>query len=250
MNIVKVGGNQLDEVGFIERFARKIAALNEPVLVVHGGGKAISELQQQLGQTPQKVEGLRVTDEQGLAVTQMVLSGSVNKRLVQALLSCGVQAVGLSGVDAGLLRCSRKRYGGRDLGLVGEVKAVNSSLLRLLLAAGYTVVVSPVSLGYDGQIYNVNADEAAGAIAGALGADCAWFISNVAAVLDAGMRPIELLYLREAQRLISEGVIRDGMTPKVRTALQVVEAGVRQAIITNVEGFENGRGTRFLRSLV
>lgn len=249
MNVIKIGGNELDEPGFVQRLAEIVSLLPEPAIIVHGGGKAIGALQQQLGLVPQKIDGLRVTDEPSLAVAQMVLSGQVNKQIVQALLQRGVQALGISGVDAGLLRCRRKRYGQHDLGFVGEIELVNTAALEALLAAGFTLVVSPISLGTDGAIYNVNADEAAGAIAASLRARTAWFVSNVAAVLDQERRPIELLYAHEATRLIDNGAIRDGMVPKVRTALDVVSSGVDEVVITNIDGLQNGTGTRFIRSM-
>lgn len=248
VEIIKVGGNELDEAGFVERLAQAVAARLGSVIIVHGGGKAIGDLQEKLGLAPKKVDGLRVTDAPSLAVAQMVLSGAVNKRIVQALLACGVQALGVSGVDAGLLRCQRKRYGTVDLGLVGEIGEVNTPALRRLLEAGFTPVISPISLGVDGAIYNVNADEAAGAIARALAAPKAWFVSNVDGVLDEERRLIAALTGEEALRLIESGAIRDGMVPKVRTAVDAVACGVAEVVITNIDGLQRGAGTRLIRS--
>ena len=250
MNLIKVGGNELDAPGFMERLSQAVAAVDGPTLIVHGGGKAIGELQEKLGIRPQKIDGLRVTDNASLDVAQMVLSGSVNKRIVQALLNAGIAAVGLSGVDGGLLRCAPKRYGDYDLGLVGQIEAVNATLLETLLASGHVVVVSPVSLGQNGAIYNVNADEAAGALAEAIAAKTVWFISNVAAVLDDNGLPIDVLYQHEAARLMENGVIRDGMIPKVQTALEVVASGVPEVFIADIDGLFERRGTRFIRSLI
>lgn len=249
MNVIKVGGNELDEPGFMSRLAEAVGDLAEPTVLVHGGGKAIGELQEKLGIPPQKIDGLRVTDEASLAVAQMVLSGSVNKRLVQALMNRGVQAIGLSGVDGGLLRCTPKRYHGHDLGLVGQITQVNTKSLETLLASGFVVVISPISLGLDGAIYNINADEAAGAIASALRVKKVWFISNVSAVLDQDRQPIEVLYHHEASRLIADGVISNGMIPKVRTALEVVASGVPEVFIADIGGLVQGAGTRFIRSI-
>ena len=249
MNVVKVGGNELDNTDFVTQLAGAVAALGEPAIVVHGGGKAIGDLQERLGLTPRKVDGLRVTDEPSLGIAQMVLSGNVNKRLVQALLQRGVQAVGLSGVDGGLLRCQKKIYMGHDLGLVGHIVEVNALILDALGQYGFTAVVSPISLGLDGAIYNVNADEAAGAIASNIGAKKVWFISNVAAVLDQDRKAIGVLTQDQASGLIENGVIRDGMLPKVRTALEVVASGVPEVIIANIDGLMHGAGTRFIRSV-
>lgn len=250
MNVIKVGGNELDNPGFIHRLASIVKASAIPVVIVHGGGKAIDHLQERLGLEAQKVEGLRVTDESSLEVAQMVLSGSVNKEIVKTFLEQGVQAVGISGVDAALLRCKKKDFANVDLGFVGQITKVNTRFLNTLWEQGYTVVVSPISLGEDNRFYNVNADEAAGAIAAAVGAERVWFISNVGAVLDDEGRAIGKLYHRDALRLIERGTIRDGMIPKVRTALDVVAAGVPEAVIANIEGLSTGSGTRFLRSMI
>jgi acetylglutamate kinase len=154
----------------------------------------------------------------------------------------------MSGVDGGLLRCEKKVYQGHDLGRVGEISIVDHRILELLAKNGFTVVVSPISLGIDGLIYNVNADEAAGAIAAAVSARKVWFISNVAAVLDRKMEPMNSLTPSTAAQLIEDGTIRDGMIPKVRTALDVVSAGVAEVTIANVEGLIQGGGTRFVQA--
>lgn len=245
MEVVKIGGNEIDEPSFLPRLAQALSRLEQPVAIVHGGGRAIAGMQIRLGLEPRKVDGLRVTDDQSLQVTQMVLSGDVNKRIVQALLEHGIPAVGLSGVDGGLLRCERKRYKQQDLGWVGHIVKVERRVLDLFAGEGFTPVISPVSLGLDGAIYNVNADEAASAIAAALGAPKAWFISNVAAVLDDNGQPIDGVTADQAARLIENGAIRDGMIPKVHAALELVASGVSEVIITNIDGLRAGGGTRF-----
>lgn len=245
MEILKIGGNEIDDPSFLPRLAQAIAGMDQPVALVHGGGQAIAGMQTRLGLEPRKVDGLRVTDDQSLQVTQMVLSGDVNKRIVQALIKHGVPAVGLSGVDGGLLRCERKRYKEQDLGWVGHIVKVERRILDVFSGEGFTPVISPVSLGVDGAIYNVNADEAASAIAAAVGASRAWFISNVAAVLDERGKPIEAITAGEANHLIGNGAIRDGMIPKVNAALELVAAGVLEVIITNIDGLPTGGGTHF-----
>lgn len=246
MNVIKIGGNEMAEPSFLPRLADAVASMTQPVAIVHGGGKAIGDLQTKLGLAPRKIDGLRVTDDQSLQVTQMVLSGDVNKRIVQALLHRGVQAIGLSGVDAGLLRCTRKEYQGHDLGWVGQIVDVDRRVLDLLGGQGFTPVISPVSLGRDGAIYNVNADEAASAVAEALGAAQVWFVSNVAAVLDTNGLRIDALTQAEATRLIDNGAIRDGMIPKVRAALTLVAGGISEVIISDIDGLLAGSGTRFV----
>ena len=246
--VLKIGGNEIDDDEFLERLADAVGALRaaaEPVLV-HGGGKEIARLQQALGLEPRFVEGLRVTDEASLAVAEMVLSGAVNKRLAALLVARGIAAVGLSGVDGGLLRVRRLQHPSGDLGWVGEVAEVQPLLLQLLLSRGIVPVVSPISLGLDGRRYNVNADHAAMALAKALGARSLAFVTNVPGVLREG-RVVGRLTAGEAERWIAEGVIGGGMVPKVRAALQVVAGGVPEARIVDLEGLATGGGTRFER---
>ena len=210
--VIKIGGNEMNAPGFLEELAAQLARLAaaEPLVVVHGGGQDIAALQARLGLEPVKVDGLRVTDAESLAVAQMVLSGHTNKHVVRALLAAGLDAVGLSGVDGGLLRCRKKAHPTVDLGLVGEVTAVRVDLITRLLDAGTLPVISPISLGEDGQIYNVNADEAAGAIAQALPAQALDFVSNVPGVLQDG-RLLSTLSPTQAEALISQGIIDGGM---------------------------------------
>ena len=215
------------------------------MVIVHGGGRAIADMQARLGLPTVKVDGLRVTDAESLSVTQMVLSGKTNKLVVVALLAVGVQAVGISGVDGGLLRCVKKVHLSLDLGFVGQIVTVSARIVQSLLDQDVVPVISPVSLGVDGQVYNVNADEAAGAIAAALKARVLTFISNVPGVLDQDEQPIARLTTSQTEQLIQSGIIRDGMIPKVRTALEVVEQGVVGARIVNLDGLVGDFGTHF-----
>ena len=242
MKIIKISGNELDNPHFLADFAQTIACLPRPALIVHGGGKAIAELQMRLGLAVVKVDGLRVTDTESLEIAQMVLSGQTNKRLVAALLAAGVAAIGLSGVDGGLLNCHKKQHHLMDLGFVGQISRVNVGLLRQLLAQELTIVLSPISLGEDGQIYNVNADEAAGAVAAALAAEQLDFVSNVPGVL-AGPTMLSTLTVAQAEQMIGEGIIRGGMVAKVWAALDAVRQGVGRVRIVNLAGLKTGGGT-------
>ena len=244
--IIKIGGNEMNAPGFLEELAAQLAQLEaaEPLVVVHGGGQDIAALQARLGLEPVKVDGLRVTDAESLAVAQMVLSGHTNKHVVRALLAAGLDAVGLSGVDGGLLRCLKKAHPTVDLGLVGEITAVRAALLTRLLDAGTLPVISPISLGEDGQIYNVNADEAAGAIAAALSAGALDFVSNVPGVL-AGGELLPALTTISAEALIADGTVTGGMIPKVRTALDALGRGVPRVRIVNLAGLSASGGTVF-----
>ncbi len=235
MQVYKIGGNELSDPEFLAALAQAVAATAKPVVIVHGGGRAIADLQAKLGLKAVKVDGLRVTDAASLAAAEMALSGQANKLIVKALLAAGVDAVGLSGVDGGLLRCRKKVYPTADLGLVGEIVQVRTELVELLAKRGITAVISPISLGLDGQTYNVNADEAASAVALALHADMLHFISNVPGVI---YKDAVLAELTPAQTedLIARQIIRDGMVPKVRAALAAVERGIPQARIGNLSG--------------
>jgi acetylglutamate kinase len=245
MQVLKIGGNELSDSDFLKKLAQTVVSLDEPVVIVHGGGRAIADMQARLGLQTVKVDGLRVTDAESLAVTQMVLSGQTNKTIVVALLSAGVQAVGISGVDGGLMRCVKKQHLEADLGFVGHIVQVHPHIIQTLTVQGIVPVISPISLGLEGQVYNVNADEAAGAIATALQAKVLSFISNVPGVLDQDDQPIPQLTSAQTERLIQRGIIRDGMVPKVKAALSVVDQGVANVRIVNLNGLVEGQGTLF-----
>ena len=247
MRVLKIGGNELGDDGYLARLATAVSDIitrtKQPVVIVHGGGKAIADWQRKVGLQPRKIDGVRVTDAASLQVAEMVLSGQINKAIVAALLAVNVDAIGLSGVDGELLRCQKKSHPTADLGLVGEIVAVRVGLLQELAAMGLTAVISPISLGLDGQTYNVNADDAASAVAGAMAADQLDFISNVRGVLQDGAVIGELTAVK-TESLIADGTINGGMIPKVRNALAVVADGVPQARIVNLEGLSEG-GTIF-----
>jgi len=240
--VLKIGGHQVDDAAFLTGLGEVVAGLEALPVIVHGGGKEIAALQRRLGLQPRFIEGLRVTDEESLAVAEMVLSGRVNKRLVVALLRAGVQALGLSGVDLGLVRVERLTLPGGDLGRVGRPVAVRAEVLRTWLERGIVPVLSPISLGADGP-YNVNADQVAAAVAVALKAEEMVFVTDVPGVLMDGTLLPELTPA-QARRLIEQEVIAGGMVPKVRAALEGLEQGVRQVRITNLDGLRTGQGTR------
>ncbi len=248
MQVIKVGGNELDDPAFLVGLAQAVRQIQEQAgetaVLVHGGGKAIADLQGRLGIVPQKVDGLRVTDAESLMVAELVLSGLSNKVIVRAMLAAGVTAVGLSGVDGGLLHCRKKLHPTADLGFVGEIVTVNVGLIQQLAGGGFTAVISPISLGVDGRPYNVNADEAAAAVAKALGATMLNFVSNVPGVLQNGAI-LPHLTIAQTEQLVANGVITDGMIPKVRAACTAVSQGIPQARIVNLAGLATGGGTQF-----
>ena len=241
--VLKIGGNELDDASFVSALAEVVAALRPVPVLVHGGGKEIGIIQKALGGEPRFLDGLRVTDDIALQAAEMVLCGSVNTRLTTALIEAGADAQGLSGVDRGLIRVEKQAHPAGDLGWVGKPVAVRGELIEALLTAGVVPVVAPISLGPGGP-YNVNADEAAGAIAAALGNAEVVFVTNVAGVLVGGERVAQLT-TAEVEQLITDGIITGGMIPKVRSALAALTAGVRAARITNLAGLADGAaGTR------
>lgn len=249
--VLKVGGNELDDPDFLVGLVNAVAAVrNEghaPV-IVHGGGKAVTDLQTRLGLKEQRVEGLRVTDAASMDVVEMVLSGLMNKRIVRALVNAGLRAAGISGVDDGTIYVEKMWHPLGDLGRVGEVQDVDDHLLRTLIAADIIPVVSPVSFGaLDALSYNVNADHAATAIAAKLGAIKLVFISNVPGILVAD-RVVRAVTASQAEQWIDEGIIFGGMIPKVRSAVEAVRNGVAQAVITNLAGVQDGTGTGVIGS--
>jgi acetylglutamate kinase len=220
VTVIKVGGNEVDEPCWVQKLARAVADHRGHVVIVHGGGKEVTALQRTLGAEPEWRDGLRVTSNEAMRAVSMVLSGVVNKRLVSALVSSGVEAVGISGEDGGLLRAKVARGGA--MGRIGEIEHVRGELLRAWLGQGLTPVVSPVSRGPDGQALNVNADDAAAAVAAAMEAEELLFVSNVPGVLD-GSRTLELISTDGVEAMIADGTANGGMAPKLRAAARAAE---------------------------
>jgi acetylglutamate kinase len=242
--VIKIGGHELDSDAFLSSLAAAVRALAEPVVIVHGGGKEISLLQERMGLTPRYWNGVRITDRESLALVEMVLCGTANKRLVRYLVNGGIEAQGLSGVDRGLIRAERMHHDEIDMGFTGEVVSVRGEVVHELLAAGVTPVIAPICLGADSS-YNVNADHVAGAVASAIGASRVIFLTNVEGVLVDGQVAASLTP-EQVQGLIADGTIFGGMIPKVQTALAALALGVPQAVITNLNGLQNQGGTTFL----
>jgi len=244
--VIKIGGNEIDDVAFLTELAITVHALVVPAIIVHGGGKEISDMQQRLGIEPRYLDGVRVTDAPSLAIVEMMLCGLINKRLVRYLVAEGVEALGMSGVDRGVVRAHKMPHPSVDMGFTGEVESVRGEVLRELLDGGVTPVLAPICLG-ESSAFNVNADHVAGAVAAAVGAERVVFITNVEGVLvDGQVEPV--LMADEAERLITAGTIFGGMIPKVRTALGALESGVPQVAITNLTGLKTHGGTIFTKS--
>ncbi|MFQ5612659.1 MAG: acetylglutamate kinase [Anaerolineae bacterium] len=243
MQVLKIGGNELDDPDFVKGLVGAVRSLAQAPVLVHGGGKEIQQLQQRLGLEPQYIEGLRVTDQESLGLVTMVLTGRVNKRLVAAFLAGGVDAFGMSGIDRASIEAVKLRHPRGDLGQVGRVVAVRSEVFLRLLDDGVMPVVSPLCYGPDGSIFNVNADHVALALARELGAEALAFVSNVPGVLDADGRLLDRLTPADVETLIAGGTISRGMIPKTRAALEAIEGGVAAVRITDLAGLKDGAGT-------
>ena len=232
--VIKYGGSAMVDSQLKKSVIRDIAMLKylgiNPI-VVHGGGKEISALLARMGKESVFVDGLRVTDSETASVAEMVLSGSIGKSLVENLESMGIKACGINGKDGHTMMA--KKLGdekGRDLGFVGEIEKVDVSLIKTLIDADYVPVISPVGVDSYSQTYNINADYAASAIAGALHAEKLVFLTDVEGILKDKNDPssiISRMNADEAKRLVHEGVIKGGMIPKVECCLDALEKGVQ-----------------------
>lgn len=229
--VVKYGGSAMLDKTLEESVIKDVALLKlvgmQPV-IVHGGGKEISRWIDRVGKETEFVDGLRKTDQETMEIAEMVLN-RLNKYLVQMIERLGVKAVGISGKDGGLLQVERKMPNGKDIGYVGDVKKVDSLILDTLLANDFIPVIAPVGLGEDGETYNINADDAACAIAEALGAEKLAFLTDVEGVyLDPEDKSslISVMSLKHADKLIGDGTISGGMLPKVNNCIEAVKAGV------------------------
>lgn len=230
--VVKFGGNAMGDDEAMAEFARDVVLMKQvgmnPV-VVHGGGPMINEMLAKLGIKSDWVRGKRVTDKATVEVVEMILSGLVNKRIVQAINDQGGRAVGISGKDDDLMVCEADDP---ELGFVGRPVEMNVQIVRDLYGAGLIPVIAPVATGVnDNETFNVNGDTAAGAIAGALQADRLLLLTDVAGVKNKAGEVITQMSPDEVHALIDDGTISGGMIPKVETALKAVKEGVRAVVI-------------------
>ena len=236
--VVKYGGNAMTEEHLKNSFASDIALLKligiNPI-VVHGGGPQISKMLSELKIDSEFVDGNRVTDLKTMAVVEMVLGGQVNKEIVSLINRYGGKAIGLTGKDGNLLLAKKALFknasGERtneplDLGQVGEITQVQTQVLTSLIESNFIPVVAPIAIGEDGSSYNVNADTAAAKIAEFLNASKLILLTNVKGILDSNGETIKKIDKKEVSRLINSEVINEGMIPKVRGALEAIEAGV------------------------
>lgn len=259
--VVKYGGSAMVDEELKKQVIEDVTLLKlvgfKPI-IVHGGGKEISRWVSKVGMEPKFINGLRVTDEATMELAEMVL-GKVNKELVQLVQGLGVRAIGISGKDGGLLKVTKKYSGGEDIGFVGEVQEVNAAILWDLLEKNFLPIVCPVGLDDKFHTYNINADDAACAIARAMNAEKLAFLTDIEGVYKDPKNPetlISELQISEARNLMEEGFIGGGMLPKLNNCIDAIENGVSRVHILDgriahcllLEIFTNkGIGTAILR---
>ena len=258
--VVKYGGSAMVDEQLKKQVIQDVALLKlvgfKPV-IVHGGGKEISRWVKLSGKEPEFINGLRKTDEDTMEIAEMVLN-KVNKSLVQLLEQIGVSAIGISGKDGGMLKVDKKYSDGQDIGFVGEVKEVNAKIIYDMLEKDFLPVICPIGMDDEYQSYNINADDAACAIAKALGAEKLAFLTDIAGVYKDPSDPatlISTLTVEEAKNLCGSGFVGGGMLPKLNNCIDAIENGVSRVHILDgriahcllLEIFTNkGIGTAFL----
>ena len=234
--VIKYGGSAMVDEELKKKVIEDVTLLKlvgfKPI-IVHGGGKEISKWVGKMGMEPKFINGLRVTDKDTMEVAEMVL-GKVNKSLVQIVEELGVRAIGLSGKDGNLLKVEKKYSNGEDIGFVGDVKEVNADILYDLLEKDFLPIICPIGLDDEYNTYNINADDAACAIARAVKAEKLAFLTDIEGVYKNPEDPntlISELTVSEAKKLISDGYIRGGMLPKLNNCIEAIENGVSRVHI-------------------
>lgn len=266
--VIKYGGHAMVAEELKQAFAQDIVLMKyvgiKPI-IVHGGGPQISQVMEKMGLKPTFIEGQRVTDEETMNVVEMVLVGTVNKKIVSLINQAGGQAVGLSGRDGNLVvvdKMTLYKYTGEDrppeiidIGRVGKVRQVNPTVLLTLIESGFIPVIAPVGVGPEGEAYNVNADLVAGAIASSLKAEKLIYLSDVEGVKDEKGELISTLYIHDIEDLLEKGIAKGGMIPKLKSARKAISTGVKKVHIIDgrvphsllIELFtDEGLGTQIL----
>ena len=234
--VIKYGGSAMIDEELKQNVIEDVVLLKlvgfKPV-IVHGGGKDINKWLSLKGKEPEFKNGLRVTDKETMEIAEMVL-GKVNKELVTKVQSLGVKAIGVSGKDGGMIKVNKKEIEDGDLGFVGDIKHVDAKVINDMLKNDYLPIISPIGLDDDYHTYNINADEAASAIAIALGAEKLAYLSDVEGVRYDADDPdsiIGQIYTDETEKLIEEGIISGGMIPKLRNCTDAIKRGVNRVHI-------------------
>jgi acetylglutamate kinase len=244
--VIKYGGNAMVDEALKNSFARDVVLLKavgiNPV-IVHGGGPQIGDLLNRIGKQSEFIDGMRVTDSETMDVVEMVLGGQVNKSIVNLINTHGGRAVGLTGKDGSLIFAEKLHVSRNsddpavnvseliDLGHVGKVKSIDTSVIDMLTRSDFIPVIAPIGVGEDGQSYNINADLVAGKLAEVLQAEKLILLTNTAGLLDKEGQLLTGLNVKQVDDLIDDGVIYGGMLPKISCALEAVQAGVTTAHI-------------------
>ncbi|MDC0073936.1 acetylglutamate kinase [Alphaproteobacteria bacterium] len=268
--VVKFGGHAMGDENLYAKFAQDIVLMKQvginPV-VVHGGGPQIGEMLNRLKIESSFIDGLRVTDKTTVEIVEMVLSGSINKKLVESLNQAGGHAVGISGKDDNLIFAERldsiknqtdsNIEKALDLGYVGEPKRINPNILKIFEQSDIIPVIAPIGIGEKGETYNINADTVAGAIASSLKATKLIILTDVEGIIDKNNNLINKLSYADAQKILKNGTISGGMIPKIETCLSAISNGAEAVHILNgktehvilLEVFtDNGVGTKITRT--
>lgn len=244
VTIVKIGGNVIDNAGFLNEFLSAFANIQDQKILVHGGGKIASDIGLELGIEPHYVNGRRVTDKRTLDLVTMVYGGLINKNIVASLQAKGCSALGLTGADGGIIKAVKRPVQEVDYGFVGDIQpdSVDLELLKRLLDSGLSTIFAPLTYSSDGILLNTNADT----------------IANILATSMAKLRPVQLIYCFEKdgvldansevipkitqadlEHLQTEGIVKDGMIPKLTNACEAVKAGVKRVVIGNAQNLES-----------
>jgi acetylglutamate kinase len=254
--VIKYGGHAMADKALQASFAADVVLLKHigvRPIVVHGGGPQIAATLDRMGRKSQFIDGRRVTDDETMEVVEMVLGGKINREIVELIQQAGGKAVGYTGSDGGLLRVRKRLIDGQDLGRVGEVIAVDPSVVLAATEAGFIPVIAPIGVDERGLSHNVNADEAAGAIAAELRAEKLMLLTDVEGLLDAKNQLISQLSVEQCRGLISDGTIKGGMIPKMECCIQalsgqvacthIVDGRVVHAVLLEIFSDDAGIGT-------
>ncbi len=234
--VIKYGGHAMTDATLRASFAADVVMLRQigvkPVLV-HGGGPQIAATLERLGRRSTFIDGRRVTDDETMEVVEMVLGGKVNREIVELIQQAGGRAVGFTGSDGGLLRVRKKFIDGQDLGRVGEITEVDPGVVQAAIDAGFIPVIAPIGVDAEGLSHNVNADEAAGAVATALRSEKLMLLTDIEGVLDARNQLVSQLTVEACRRLIADGTVKGGMIPKLDCCVQALSGGVARTHIVD-----------------
>ena len=229
--VIKLGGAAMSNIENLSSFARDIVLMKQckvNPIIIHGGGPMINNALNKWGIDFNFIDGKRVTDKKAVKIVEMVLSGDLNKNIVSSINNQGGKGVGISGKDASLVICEKENP---ELGYVGKPILINTKLITTLVENDFIPVISPIGTNEEGETFNINADTMAGTIASALKADRLLLLTDVSGVKDRSGKKIEKASTEEIKKLIKEDVIKDGMIPKVNTAIDSIEKGVRAVVI-------------------